>query len=237
MTAANRGRITWLGHAAVLVRTAAGKTLIIDPWLEGNPLCPPEHRTPAVDAILITHGHPDHLGDTLKLAGRARPEAIVGTWELSEWLTGPGVAAAVGMNKGGTVEVAGARVTMVHAVHSCGIQVGRDMVYGGEAAGYIVETGDDFTVYHAGDTALFGDMQLIGEMYEPDLALLPIGGHYTMGPREAARACRLLGVSQVVPIHYGTRPVLTGTPDELRAALEVESPRCQVLALRPGESI
>lgn len=229
--------LTWLGHATVLLRTAAGKTLIIDPWLEGNPLCPPEHHAPRVDAILITHGHPDHLGDAVALAGRARPEAVVGNWELSEWLAGQGVAATIGMNKGGTVEVAGARVTMVHADHSCGILDGTAMIYGGEAAGYIIDTGNGFTIYHAGDTSLFGDMQLIGEIHEPDLALLPIGGHYTMGPREAARACRLLGVSQVVPIHYGTSPLLTGRPDELRAALEVESPRCQVLALRPGESI
>ena len=237
MTSARGAGLTWLGHATVLVRTAAGKTLIIDPWLEGNPLCPPEHYAPRVDAILITHGHPEHLGNTVALAGRVRPEAVVGSRELSAWLAGRGVAGTIGMNIGGTVEVAGTRVTMVHADHSSGIQDEDRMVYGGEAAGYIIDTGDEFTLYHAGDTSLFGGMQLIGEIYEPDLALLPIGGYSTMGPREAARACRLLGVSQVVPIHYGTSPLLTGRPEDLRAALEVESPRCQVLALRPGESI
>ena len=229
-------KVTWLGHATVLVRTGAGKTLIIDPWLEGNPLCPPEHLAPRVDAILITHGHPEHLGSAVSLADRVRPEAVLGSRELCEWLTEQGVTSTIGLNTGGSVEVAGTRVTMVRAEHSNGIRDGDRTVYGGAAAGYIIDLGE-LTLYHAGDTSLFGDMQLIGEMYEPDLALLPIGGYSTMGPSEAARACRLLGVSQVVPIHYGTSPQLSGRPEELLAALEVESPRCQVHALRPGESI
>jgi L-ascorbate metabolism protein UlaG (beta-lactamase superfamily) len=158
----------------------------------------------------------------------------VASFEICEWLKSKGVANTVGMNKGGTVSVAGIQATMVHAVHSCGISDGDRIVYGGEAAGFVLGVDGGFSIYHAGDTDVFSDMQLIGELYEPDVAFLPIGGHFTMGPREAARACRLLGVSRVVPMHFGTFPLLAGTPDELRVALEMESPRCQVLEARPG---
>jgi L-ascorbate metabolism protein UlaG (beta-lactamase superfamily) len=214
---------TWYGHACVEVRTPTGKVILIDPWY-GNP-----KSTRSADAVdrcdllLVTHGHGDHMGDAVALASRLRPP-----WpcihEMSLWLARrlPGGADAVtGMNKGGTVEAAGLRVTMVHADHSAGDwhPGGETTLYLGEPVGFVVELENEFRFYHAGDTNVFGDMRLIGELYRPDLAILPIGGHYTMGPREAALAVELLGVKHVMPIHYGTFPLLAGTPDQLRAEL------------------
>ena len=140
------------------------------------------------------------------------------------------------MNKGGTQKVGEIEVTMVNAVHSCGIKDGDEIVYGGEACGYIIRLPGGFTVYHAGDTALFGDMKLIGELYAPDVALLPIGDHYTMGPREAAMAIRFLNVRHVIPMHFGTFPVLTGRPDQVRQ-LTQDISGLEIHALKPGESI
>lgn len=227
-------RLTWLGHATFRIETSEGKVLYVDPWLSGNPACPEaEKKGRRMDGILLTHAHFDHLGDTVPLA-REYQAAVVCNHETSVWLQSQGVETAVGMNKGGTVEVAGCQATMVTADHSCGIQDGDGIVYGGEAAGFVVTLPDGFRVYHAGDTNVFGDMKLIGELYQPDLALLPIGGHYTMSPVEAALALKLLGVPRVIPIHFGTFPILTGSPAELRertAELGVE-----VIELEPGGS-
>ncbi|MHB8399457.1 MAG: metal-dependent hydrolase [Candidatus Limnocylindrales bacterium] len=214
---------TWYGHACVEVTTPGGRTILIDPWF-GNPQSPKAAAAVSrCDLLLVTHGHGDHMGDAVALASRLRP-AWPCIHEMSLWLARqlPGGADQVtGMNKGGTVEAAGVRVTMTTADHSAGDwnPDGGVPLYLGEPAGFVVELENGFRFYHSGDTAVFGDMRLIRDLYRPDLAILPIGGHYTMGPREAALAVELLGVKHVMPIHYGTFPILAGTPDQLRAEL------------------
>jgi L-ascorbate metabolism protein UlaG (beta-lactamase superfamily) len=224
-------RIQWLGHATAIVTTPSNKRVLIDPWVMGNPACPEDDCGP-VDAILITHAHFDHIGDAVEL-GMRTGAPIVSIPETSHWLGSKGLSNLIEMNKGGTVEVAGCKVHMVHAVHSCGITDGDQIIYGGEAAGYVVEFEDGFKIYHSGDTAVFSDMALIGRLLEPDIAMLPIGDHYTMGPRSAAEAIRMLGVKKVVPMHFGTFPVLVGTPDDLRKhASDVQG--LEVFELEPG---
>ncbi len=228
--------VTWLGHAAFQIDTPGGKTILIDPFLRNNPACPPALKSPArCDLILVTHGHGDHLGDTIPL-GVQTGAHVVGMVELISWLATKGVTNTAGMNKGGTYRFGDIAVTMVHALHSSSIADGRNAIYGGEAAGFVVTLEDGFRIYHAGDTCVFGDMALIGEVYKPDLALLPVGDHYTMSPVEAAKAVRLLGVKRVVPMHMGTFPVLTGTADQLRDLL-ADLPDVTVHALKPGESV
>ena len=212
--------LTWLGHAAFRLRLKDGTVLLIDPWLSGNPACPDaEREQERVDAIYLTHGHFDHFGDTEAIAAKHEPQ-IFAIHEIAVYLEGLGVANVVGSNKGGTVVGPGeVAATLVDAVHSSGLSGEDGILPGGEAAGWVLAVPGGPTVYHAGDTAVFGDMALIGELWSPDLALLPIGGHFTMGPVHAARAARLLGVSAVIPIHYGTFPILAGTPVDLAAAL------------------
>lgn len=224
--------ITWYGHACVEVRTPGGRTVLIDPWF-GNPRSPlAADAVDRCDVMLVTHGHHDHLGagpgalrdaDALAIARRTKP-AWPSIHELSLWLedrlAGAGVE-VIGMNKGGSIEARGIGVSMVHADHSAGdwSAAGGGPLYLGEPVGFVLRLEDGSTLYHAGDTALFGDLRLVGEIHHPDLAMLPIGGHYTMGPAEAARAVELLGVQEVLPLHYGTFPILAGTPAALRDAL------------------
>lgn len=214
-------RITWLGHGTFIFTTPAGKSILLDPWVQGNPACPDDKKQLGkLDAILITHGHGDHIGDVEAVTAASQPDQVVGIFEMATWLGNKGIANAVGINMGGTTDVAGTRVTMVRADHSCGILEGDTILYGGQAAGYVIDFGNDLRVYVAGDTNVFGDMSIIGALYKPQVAILPIGDFYTMGPREAAYATRLLGVETVIPAHFGTFPVLTGTREALSQALE-----------------
>src|SRR5690349_450051 len=193
--------ITWLGHATFIITTPGGKRIVTDPWLEGNPACPGDKkRIDQADVILLTHGHSDHSGDVVNVA-RATNAPVVAVFELSQWLERKGLQNVIGMGIGGTVEAAGLQISMVPAVHSSSITENGTTIYAGPATGFVVKMENGQSLYFAGDTALFGDMRLIGEMHKPDVAFLPIGDHYTMDPDAAARACVLLGVRQVVPMH------------------------------------
>lgn len=226
--------ITWLGHATFVITTPGGARIVTDPWLEGNPACPPDRRRiDAADVILLTHGHFDHSADVVAVA-RATGAPVVAVFELAGWLERKGLQEVVGMGIGGTVKVAGLEISMVPAVHSSSVEENGVTVYAGPPVGFVVRMENNQTLYFAGDTALFGDMRLIAEIHAPDVAFLPIGDHYTMGPEAAARACALLGVRQVVPMHYGTFPVLTGTPERLKQLLDPAG--VDVLVLEPGQT-
>lgn len=225
--------ITWLGHATFLLVSPGGKRIVFDPWMTGNPASP-ESATKLgnLDLILITHGHNDHTGDAVAL-GRSSGAHVIAPFELSVWLGKKGLKNVTGMNPGGTLNALGLSITMVPAIHSSSVEDDGEVVYTGVATGFVVKFEDGQTIYFAGDTSIFGDMRLIGEMYEPDIAFLPIGDLYTMGPEQAAKASEMLGVRQIVPMHYGTFPALTGTPAQLR---ERVGSRVQVLELKPGET-
>ncbi len=235
-------RMTYLGHSTLLIETPGGKRLLIDPWTTGNPACPERFKDPAalgkLDAVLVTHLHSDHAGDAPAVL-KAHPEAVlVSIFEVGNYLKSKGAQNLSPMNTGGTQTVAGIEVTMTQAIHSSSLEENGQIVYGGEPVGYVLKLENGFTLYAAGDTALFGDMALIRELYQPELAFLPIGDHFTMGPREAAYATQRLGVSHVVPIHYATFPLLTGTPEKLSAELQSRSlGHVQVHALKPGETL
>lgn len=229
-------QLTWLGHATFRITTPGGQVILVDPWVESNPMCPAElKRLDRVDTLLITHGHFDHIADAVALGKQFKPQ-LVGIYELCAWLEAKGTPNIAPMNKGGTQKVGEIEVTMTQAVHSCGIQDGDAIVYGGEACGYIIRLPGGLTLYHAGDTAVFSDMKIIGELYAPDVAMLPIGDHFTMGPREAAYAIRLLGVQHVIPMHFATFPVLVGRPQQLRE-LTKDIRGLEIHELQPGQSL
>jgi L-ascorbate metabolism protein UlaG (beta-lactamase superfamily) len=225
--------LTWLGHASFRLTAADGTSIYVDPFLHGNPKTPEAEVEPArVDVIALTHGHGDHVGDTIALS-KAFPDAtVVAQVELKGWLgsKGANVGDLPGINKGGTQTVGEHRFTLVNAFHSSSSD---DGAYLGEAAGLVVRLGEGKTVYFAGDTCVFGDMALIGRIYKPDVAVLPIGDWFTMGPEEAAVALELLGNPRCVPAHWGTFPLLTGTPDELARL----APQATVERIAPGDSV
>jgi L-ascorbate metabolism protein UlaG (beta-lactamase superfamily) len=222
--------LTWLGHASFRLDTASGKRIYVDPFLNGNPKCPESEQTPdRADVVAITHGHGDHVGDAADIA-KKHGATVVAPVELAEWLGSKrGVEKTLNPNKGGTVEVDGVKFTLTNAFHSSSNDDGE---YMGEPCGIVVTTDDGKKVYFAGDTCVFGDMQLIGRLYQPDVAVLPIGDHFTMGPKEASLAIELLGVKRVVPCHWGTFGLLTGTPDQLEVAGDVTVER-----IEPGDSV
>jgi L-ascorbate metabolism protein UlaG (beta-lactamase superfamily) len=229
-------KLTWLGHAAFKIETPRGKVILVDPWILTNPMCPEKDKKfERIDTMLVTHGHFDHIADAVELGKKFKPQ-IVGIYELCAWLESKGVSGTNSMNKGGTQKVGEIEVTMVNALHSCGIKDGDQIIYGGEACGYIIRLPGGLTIYHAGDTAVFGDMKIIADLYAPDLAMLPVGDHFTMGPREAALAIRMLNVRHVIPMHFGTFPSLTGNPEQLRE-LTRDINGLEIHILKAGESL
>jgi L-ascorbate metabolism protein UlaG (beta-lactamase superfamily) len=229
-------QITYLGHSAFRLVSPQGIVLFIDPFLKNNPKTPEALKeVEKADLILPTHGHGDHLGDTVAIAQKTNAP-VVAMAELAGYVTQKGVKNAIRMNKGGSITFKGIRITMVHALHSSSVTEGSQVFYAGEPAGLIIRFENGFTVYHAGDTAVFGDMEIIGKIYRPDLAFLPIGSLFTMDPREAAFASSLLQPKFVIPMHFGTWPALTGTPEQF-VQLMKDQAGIKVIVMQPGNTI
>jgi L-ascorbate metabolism protein UlaG (beta-lactamase superfamily) len=227
-------QITWLGHGTFQFKLPSGQVILLDPWTDGNPAYPKSHKIDRVDIMCITHGHFDHIHDAVPLAKEFSPE-VIAIYETATWLESKGVKNTHAMNKGGSQQIAGVTFTMTHAVHSCGILDDGKIVYGGEASGYVMRFADHRCLYFAGDTNVFSDMALIEQLYHPELVFLPIGDLFTMGPAEAAMACRLLRARKVIPMHFGTFPPLTGRPDDLRE--RIKGLETEVWPLEPGKTV
>jgi L-ascorbate metabolism protein UlaG (beta-lactamase superfamily) len=234
MTSLKGTRITWLGHATVLVQTPKGTNILIDPFIEHNPKYPKKFELPEkIQYILLTHGHSDHIADAVPIA-KKHGSNVVAIYELAAHIGKAGAKDTTGINIGGTVQLEDVAVTMVEAKHSCGFEGKSGTEYAGVAAGFVLTISDGPVLYHAGDTTVFSDMKLIKDLYHPEIAMLPIGGFYTMGPREAAMAAQFLAPKAILPIHFGTFPPLKGTPEELDAHLKGS---IEIIRMQPGETI
>lgn len=228
-------KFTWIGHGTWRARSARGKEVLIDPWVMNNPVAPDHLKTvDRCDLMLITHGHFDHIHDAVEIAKATKPTAVHAIFETAGWLGSKGVENVDGGNIGGTHEFDGIKVTLVHAEHSCGITDGDQTIYGGQACGLVIEFENGYTIYFAGDTDVFGDMRLIAELNKLDAVFLPIGDFYTMSPHRAAKAVDLLGCKTVVPMHFGTFPILTGRPSQLQ---ELVGNNYNVLDIKPGDEV
>lgn len=233
MAGEQKTRITWLGHATVLIQTSKGTNVLIDPYIAQNPKYPKDYQLPdKIDYVLLTHGHGDHISDAAPVAQK-HGSTVVAIYELASYVANTGVKNTIGMNLGGTVQLNDVAATMVDAKHSSGAQDNDGTHYVGVAAGYVITIEGEPVLYHAGDTNVFGDMRLIGEIYKPEIAMIPIGGHFTMDPKEAAVAVRLLGAKTILPIHWGTFPPLKGTPAQLAKLVE---PGVRVVEWSPGDT-
>jgi L-ascorbate metabolism protein UlaG (beta-lactamase superfamily) len=233
MTSLKGTRITWLGHATVLITTAKGTHVLIDPFIADNPKYPKDYELPGkIHYILLTHGHGDHIADAVPVA-KKHGSKVVAIYELADCVQNQGVAETIGINLGGTVQLDDVAASMVDAKHSSCAQDKHGTHYVGVAAGYVLTIAGGPAIYLAGDTTVFGDMALIRDVYHPEVAVLPIGGYYTMGPREAAFAVRLVGAKTILPIHFGTWPPLAGTPKELAGLVD---PGVEVVDWKPGDT-
>ncbi len=229
-------RIAWLGHAAVLIQTAKGTNILIDPFIQGNPKYPKDFELPSkIDYVLLTHGHGDHISDAVPVA-KKHGSTVVAIYELADYVASQGVDPdkTIGINRGGTVQLDDVAATMVDAKHSSGAQDKNGTHYVGIAAGFVLTIANGPVLYHSGDTTVFGDMKLIAELYHPEVGMLPIGGHYTMGPKEAALAAKYLEIKTILPLHFGTFPPLKGTPEHLA---ELVGPGVQVISWKPGDTV
>jgi L-ascorbate metabolism protein UlaG (beta-lactamase superfamily) len=229
-------KITYLGHSAFKLVSPQGVVIYVDPFLKNNPQTPADQKeVDKADMILPTHGHGDHLGDTVAIAQKTNA-SVVAIAELATYLTKKGLKNVVRMNKGGSYTAKGIRITLVNAQHSSSVTEEGQVIYTGEPGGFIIRFENGFTVYHAGDTAVMADMKIFGDIYKPNLALLPIGSHFTMDPQEAAYACQLLRPQFAIPMHYKTFPVLTGTPEAFIQAMK-DQPGVKVIVMNPGQTI
>lgn len=229
-------KITFLGHAAFKVVSPQGLVILVDPFLKNNPKTPENMKeVEKADLILLTHGHGDHLGDTIPIAQKTNA-TVVAMAELGTYLTKKGLKNVVRMNKGGNYKFKGLGIVMTQAIHSSSITEGDQIIYAGEPVGYVIRMENGFSIYHAGDTGVFSDMKIIGDLYQPNLAMLPIGSHFTMDPKEAAYAVKLLRPQYVIPMHFGTWPLLTGTPEEFASLLK-DQPDVKLIVMKPGQTI